>query len=69
MLGLVAMLGVLAMVTSRGAAGIGGRVRTLRAGTAGAGTLRAGAAGAGGCTVCCLVVPLRMVMSCWSAVP
>jgi len=35
MLGLVAMSGVLAMVTSRDAAGIGGRVRTLRAGTAG----------------------------------
>jgi len=58
------MLGVLATVTLRGAAGIGGRVHTLRDGAAGAGTLRDGAVGAGGCTVCDLVVPWRMVMSC-----
>jgi len=79
MLGLVVMSGVLAMVTLSGAAGIDGRVRTLRDGAAGAGTLSAGAVSVGtlrdgtvaavGCTVCGLVVPWRMVMSCWSAVP
>ena len=64
MLGLVVTSGVLAMVTLRGATSIGGGVHTLRDGTAGAGTLRDGAVGAGGCTVCDLVVPWRMVMSC-----
>jgi len=64
MLGLVVMSGVLATVTLSGAAGVDGRVHTLRDGAVGAGTLRDGAAGAGGCTVCGLVVPWRMVMSC-----
>ncbi len=64
MLGLVVVAGVLAMVTFSCAAGIDGRVRTLRDGAVGAGTLRDGAVAAGGCTVCGLVVLWRMVMSC-----
>ena len=73
------MSGVLVMVTFGGAAGIDGGMHTLRDGAVGAGTLRDGDVGsgtlrdgivaAGGCTVCGLVVPWRMVMSCWSAAP
>ena len=74
MLGLVVVS--LAMVTFSCAAGIDGRVRTLRDGagtlrdgTVDVGTLRDGTVAAGDCTVCGLMVPWRMVMSCWSAAP
>jgi len=73
------MLGVLATVALSSAAGVDGGMHTLSDGAVGAGTLRGGAAGsgtlrdgvvaAGGCTVCGLVVPWRMVMSCCSAAP
>ena len=62
--------------TLRGGAAGSGTLRdgvvaagTLRGGAAGSGTLRDGVVAAGGCTVCGLVVPWRMVMSCCSAAP